>query len=116
MRKKSYIGVIESADNLLQLLVHRSANQVLPEDSFELEEVKVSSKEKDIAKKLIAELEGEFKPQEYHDEYQAKLKDLIEKKAKGKTMKLPTLKKQKETSDKELLNALEKSFKAISKK
>jgi DNA end-binding protein Ku len=116
MRKKSYIGILEAADNTLELLVHRSTNEVLSEDSFELEDIKVSAKEKEIAKKLITELEGEFDPQEYHDEYQSKLEKLIEQKAKGKTVKLPALKKQKETSDKELLNALEKSFKAISKK
>ncbi|MEN6385934.1 MAG: Ku protein [Phycisphaerales bacterium] len=114
MRKKSYLGILEVSDDILQLIIHRSADQVLPEDSFELENVKISAKEKEIAKKLIVELQGEFNPQEYHDEYQAKLKDLIERKAKGKTVKLPALKKQKETSDKDLLNALEKSFKAIS--
>lgn len=116
MRKKTYLGVLEASDGTMELLVHRYGQEVVPEDSFELEKVKVSAKEKSIAKKLITELEGEFNPQEYHDEYQAKLQELIEKKAKGKKVELPSVKKPKETSDKELLKALEKSFKSVSKK
>jgi DNA end-binding protein Ku len=116
MRKKSYLGALEAGDKTLELIIHRNANEVVSGDTFGLENVKVSAKEKSIAKKLITELEGEFNPQEYHDEYQSKLKDLIEKKAKGKKVELPALKKPKETSDKELLKTLEKSFKALSKK
>lgn len=116
MRKKSYLGVLEAGDGTLELIIHRNANEVLPEDSFEIEDVKISAKEKDIAKKLITELEGEFEPNEYHDEYQAKLKELIDKKAKGKSVKLPTVRKQKKTGDKELLNVLEKSLKTLQHK
>lgn len=115
MRKKTYFGILTACDNVLELIVHRHADEIVPEDSFELDKVSISAKEKDIAKKIVSELRGEFKPDEYHDEYQAKLKSLIDKKAKGEKIKMPALKKRKETSDKQLLNALEKSFKALSK-
>ncbi|HBG26876.1 MAG: hypothetical protein A2Y10_07580 [Planctomycetes bacterium GWF2_41_51] len=115
MRKKTYFGVLEAADGLLELIIHRHTDEVLPENSFELDKVSISAKEKEIAKKIIMELQGEFEPKEYHDEYQSKLKELISKKAKGEKIKMPALKKHKETSDKELLKALEKSFKSLSK-
>lgn len=116
MRKESHLGILIAGDGVLELLVHRSANQVVPEDSLAVEEVEVSAREKEIAKKLIAEFEGEFNPRHYRDEYQEKLKDLIDRKASGKVITFPTAVRRKETQDKELLRALEKSLTSLGKK
>ncbi len=116
MRKKIYFGIVTASADVIDLIVHRHSDEVIPEDSFDLDQVSISAKEKDIAEKIVLELVGEFKPDEYHDEYQEKLKTLIDKKARGEKVKMPVLKKRKETSDKDLLPALQKSFKALSKK
>ncbi len=116
MRKESYCGLLEAGERTLELVVHRSADQVIPEDSFKIETVEVSAKERSIAARLIAELGGEFNPQDYHDEYQAKLRDLIDRKARGNIVKFPAARKQKITSDNELLHALEKSVKSLGKR
>ncbi len=85
-------------------------------DGKPTEPVEVSAKERSIAARLITELEAEFNPLEYHDEYQAKLRDLIDRKARGNIVTFPAAKKQKITSDNELLQALEKSVKSLGKR
>ena len=116
MRKKSYLGVLIFENDILTLTTHRYADEIIPTDSFKLDDVKISPKELTIAKNLIAELEEKFQPEKYHDEYQAKLQKLIEQKAKGEKIELPALEKIKETDDKQLLDALEKSLKSLKKK
>lgn len=46
--------------------------------------VKVSKNELELAKNLIASMSGKFNPQDYKDEYQAKLRAAIDMKIRGK--------------------------------
>ena len=62
-----------------------------------------------LALKLINSMEGTFNPQEYIDDYQEKIKDAIDKKIDGKTIK--KAKSKKTISVKNLMDALEKSLK-----
>jgi DNA end-binding protein Ku len=115
MRKKSYIGVLKFQRGVITLTTHRYASEIVSDDAFKIEKVKLSQKETRIAKNLIAELEEEFHPENYHEQYQAKLQKLIDRKAKGKKVELPALEQIEETDDKHLLNALEKSLDALKK-
>lgn len=115
MRKKSYLGVLKYGKDILTLTTHRYPDEVVALDSFEIEDVNIAEKEIKIAKNLIGELEDEFRPEKYTDEYQAKLQKLIEEKAKGKKIELPALEEVRETKDKELLTMLEKSLKSLKK-
>jgi DNA end-binding protein Ku len=116
MRKKAYLGSLRFQNDILTLTTQRYFSEIVPEDSFNLEDVKLSSKEIGIAKSLISELQEKFQPDKYHEEYQAKLQALVEQKAKGKKIELPALEKIKETKDDKLLSTLEQSLKSIKKK
>ncbi len=72
-------------------------------------EEKFTEKEMNLALKLIESMSGKFKPETYHDEYQDKIKDAIDKKVSGK--KIPKVKGKKRESVKDLMEALEKSIK-----
>ena len=70
---------------------------------------KVNEKELDLAIQLIESLKGDFEPQKYKDEYQDNIKNAIEDKLNGKTIKGSKKKPKKQISD--LMEALEKSLK-----
>ena len=115
MRKRSYIGAIASAGDILTATTHRYAGEIVREDAFELEEPEISDKEVKIAERLIAELEEEFQPERYKDEYQVKLQKLIEQKAAGRKTELPALEAVESTEDDQLLAALEQSLASLKK-
>jgi len=115
MRKKSYIGTLQFSNSIMTLTTHRYADEILSEDTFQLEDVEISPKEKKVANNIIKELKEKFKPEQYKQEYQIKLQKLIEQKAKGEKIELPALEKMTGTQDDKLLNALEESLKAIRK-
>jgi len=70
---------------------------------------KITDKELDLAVELIKNLKGKFEPNKYKDEYQNNLKDAIDKKIEGKSIKGVKKKNKKKIND--LMEALEKSLK-----
>lgn len=70
---------------------------------------KVNDKELDLAIKLIESLKGNFEPEKYKDEYQDNIKNAIDDKLNGKTIK--SKKKKTKTQVSDLMEALEKSLK-----
>jgi DNA end-binding protein Ku len=59
--------------------VRDTAGLPLPDTS----EVKVSDKELKMAEQLVSELEDEWKPEAFHDEFREKLEQLVEEKVKA---------------------------------
>jgi len=116
MRKKSYVGVMNIEKDIITLTVHRFFSEIINPETKEFKNEKISARENEIAKNLINELKDKFHPEKYHDEYQAKLQNLIELKAKGKKVTMPHIEKARETKDKELLNVLEKSLASLKHK
>ena len=49
----------------------------------------VNDAELTMAKTLIGSMDKEFEPEQYHDEYQVRLRELIEKKIQGKEIVTP---------------------------
>jgi DNA end-binding protein Ku len=115
MRKKSYLGILQNVDGILYLTTHRFRDEVSGTDEYDIPQVKTSKKEKDIAKNLIAELTEPFNPEDYHDEYQAELKKLVQAKAQGKEVELPKVKKKKAAPETDLSAILEKSLSSLKK-
>ena len=74
-------------------------------------DVKYTAKELDLAVELIKSLNMKFNPEELIDEYQTKIKDAIDNKIAGKTIK--SSKKKQEKSIKDLMTALEMSLKNV---
>jgi DNA end-binding protein Ku len=74
----------------------------------------LDKREIQMAKQLVAALEGDLDLESYHDEYRERVLELVEAKADGKVLKFPKAPaKKKEDS---LSAMLEKSLKATKKK
>ena len=69
----------------------------------------VNEKELNLAIKLIESLKGKFEPKKYKDEYQENIRNAIDKKINGKTIKSTKKTSRKQIND--LMEALEKSLK-----
>ena len=104
---KFYYGILKLVPNGIILTTLYFEEEVrIPDKNME---VKVTNKELDLAVKLIESMEGEFKPHEYKDEYQDKIKMAIDAKLDGKKITKTKSTNKKQIND--LMKALEKSLK-----
>lgn len=81
---------------------------ILPDENMETD-FKMNEKELDLAIRLIEERKGKFTPEKYLDEYQNNIKDAIDDKLNGDSIKKNKKKPKEQVND--LLEALEKSLK-----
>ncbi len=89
MRKKQYAGAIRVERDHLMLITLRSPTEVIA--TSELPKPtgrKMDAREVRMAEQLIAALEGDFEPAEYHNEYVQRVRELVERKAKGQKIDL----------------------------
>jgi DNA end-binding protein Ku len=88
MRKKQYLAAIRPVKGALAMSTMRFADEVVP--SSDIEDIPKRSgtakndKEMKLARQIIDALANDWKPERYHDTYTEELRDLIEKKRKGK--------------------------------
>jgi DNA end-binding protein Ku len=113
MRKRSYLGALRAGGNVLCLQTLRHADEILPAASLKLPEIPLAEKELQIATELIGHLAAAFEPAKFRDEHQAKLRDLIERKARGEKIAVVPPRRLKPTSASQLLKALEASLKKV---
>ena len=78
----------------------------------EIADAKFTKKELDLAVELINSLKIKFKPEDYRDEYQEKVKDALKQKEKGKAVKKPKARNTRNIKD--LMTALEMSLRNVS--
>jgi DNA end-binding protein Ku len=91
MRKQAYAGALRVEDGYLTLIRIRWADEVLTSVDLPRPSGRPpDEKELALADELIAALEAPFEPGEFHDEFEARVRRLVEAKAKGK--KLPARK------------------------
>ncbi len=89
MRKHSYRGALHSFGDYLMLITLRRTAEVIPTEKLESPGgAKPTQKEVQFAEQLVAALEDDFKPQEFHDEYRERVMELIETKRRGRRIKL----------------------------
>lgn len=85
IHNKEHLAVVKPHQNVLIVNQLRFYNELVQPDDIKVPSTtKVGTKELDIAMKLIDQLTEEFKPEDYTDTYTEEIKDIIEKKAKGK--------------------------------
>lgn len=113
MRKRSYFGALQSSGKILRLNTLRYADEVISAKSLELEKIALSEKELKIAGELIEHLTAAFQPERFEDEHQNKLKDLIDKKARGEKIAVVRPRRLRATEPDKLLQALEASLKKV---
>jgi DNA end-binding protein Ku len=95
IRTREYLSaVIPSGDALLLILLRYPQELVDPEDyklpSGSAATYRISSKEEEMAAQLVESMAGEWKPDDYHDEFRERLQAIIRKriKSKGATAKV----------------------------
>lgn len=116
-RDKEHLAIVRPAEKALMLITLRFQEEIRTPEKLNLpEEQNFSQKELDMALMLINQLEDHFKASEYHDTYTEELKNLIEKKAKGETIKISEGKEPVATDMRNILEALKKSLEQERKK
>jgi DNA end-binding protein Ku len=111
MRKRSYLGALQARGGVLRLNTMRYADEVIPVESLQLPDVPVSEKELKIGSELIEKLTAAFEPGKFENEHEKKLKDMIEKKARGEKIAVLVPRRLKPTESDQLLQVLEASLK-----
>jgi DNA end-binding protein Ku len=89
MRGRSYTGALRSNGKRLLLISLRDREEVVEAPVLEVPKSRApSEKELALAEQLVAALESEFDPTQFHSDYQARVRKLVEQKAKGKHVRL----------------------------
>jgi DNA end-binding protein Ku len=115
MRGKEYVGALVAEDGYLMLITLRRAGEVVESKDLPKPSGRVlERKEVALAEQLVSALEGEWKPEEFEDEYRDRLMEFIEKKSKGRAPKIRKLRPKKE-SKKDLAAMLQASLKGAEK-
>jgi len=110
MRKQPYVGALRAEGDHLVLFTLRSADEVLSAKELPRPAGRApDKKELKMAKQLVELLKGEFEPTDYQDEYRQRVKEFVEKKAKGRapTLRLVKNKRQPASLDKILSKSIE---------
>ncbi len=111
MRKRSYLGALQSVGKVLRLTTLRYADEVIPAASLGLQDVALTEKELKIGSELIDKLTASFEPQKFENEHQRKLQEMIAKKARGEKIAVLAPRRLQPTESDQLLQALEASLK-----
>lgn len=114
LRETQHLAALEATEGALVLTMMRFAEELVDTDQFSLPASSlVKDKELQMAVSLVDSLSGEWKPEQYKDEYAANLMRIIRGKLKGKK---PTLKEEpvpaKEANVIDLMTRLRESLNA----
>jgi DNA end-binding protein Ku len=111
MRKKTYFGALQASGPFLRLNTLRYADEVVPVASLGLQDVPLSDRELSIGSELIDKMTASFDPRKYVNEHEEKLREMIEKKARGEHIAILAPRRLKPTESDDLLHVLEESLK-----
>lgn len=115
MHQREYTVVIRPHPDglLLHTMFYPEEVREVPEFRRD-ESVRVKPQEIQLAEKLVEGLAAEFDPSKYHDEYQARVKQMIEAKREGQPVVAGAPKKRAPVID--LMQALQKSLGEVQRK
>ncbi len=116
MQQREYTVFIRPRDNGLTLHTMYYANEIASVAGYGSgDNIKLRPEEVKLADQLVKSLSAPFKPQDYKDEFQERLNDLIQAKLKGKTIAAePAATKRAPVID--MMEALKRSLAAGGKK
>lgn len=110
MRKKSYVGALRLHQGYPILIALRHAEEVVSVDTVRTPQgSKPNEREVHMSRQLIEMLAADFEPEQYHDEYRARVEALVKKKAAGGG-KVAPLPRRRKKSVPDLTKALEASI------
>jgi len=110
MRKKAYVGALRLHAGYPMLVALRHAEEIVAVEDLETPAGRPpDERELAMARQLIDMLAADFEPAEYHDEYRARVQELIATKARGDRVAAPPVPKPRPQED--LTRALQASLK-----
>jgi DNA end-binding protein Ku len=116
LRSKQQLCALRPAGDALALSTMLYGDEVLSPDRLdELEsvnEAEATKRELTMAQQLIESLSADFEPEKYHDEYRARVLDLIERKAAGEEIAIQP-EAEEPAAAPDLMAALEASLAAV---
>ena len=88
IRTREYLALVMPRDEALLLMLLRYPQELVGTDEYALPDKKlsayrVSPKELDMAETLVKSMIGEWKPDEYHDDFRQRLRKVIEERVKA---------------------------------
>lgn len=113
MRKRSYLGALGVSDKIFRLITLRYTDEVISVNSLDLQDVPVTEKELKVGIDLITQLTGPFQPEQFQNEHQKKLQNLIDRKRHGGKIIILRPRRLKPTTPDKLLETLEASLKKV---
>lgn len=113
MRKRSYFGALQGNGRSLRLTTLRYVDEVIGAETLGLQEIPVSERELQIGRSLISQMSAPFQPEQFVDEHQKRLRELIEKKARGEKVVVLRPRLLPPTAPDDLLKVLEASLKKV---
>ncbi|HEU0264597.1 MAG TPA: Ku protein, partial [Geobacterales bacterium] len=88
MRKRAYVGALRGSGRTLRLQSLRHADEVIAVSSLDLPAIPLAERELKIGSDLIQQLTAPFRPDKFINDHQQRLKQLIDKKARGEKVAL----------------------------
>ena len=115
MRKKYYLGALTSNGGYLVMTTLRRAEQVLSVGGVEVPAARrPDDRELKMAEQLVSSFEGDFEPGEWKNEYRQRVRELIDTKARGRTLELVAPKRKRAGGD--LADLLQRSVESAKEK
>jgi DNA end-binding protein Ku len=105
-----HYAVLLPTEHVLILNQIRMLEDIRDYTSLNLEPVRVTDQEVNLAVELIDRLTGHFEPQAFHDVYKERLAEIVEEKARGKKVKVGKRKEVASTKVVDLMSVLKKSL------
>jgi DNA end-binding protein Ku len=117
MRGRQHLAALKPSGTLLVLELMHFATEIRPADEIKAPQSNLGSREKEMAKTLVEQMSGEWKPDRYTDEYAEAVMKLIEKKVAAGGKALPGVKKHAPTATNvvDLVAVLQQSLKQSEK-
>jgi DNA end-binding protein Ku len=114
MRQREYLTAVRPLQGLLCLVMMRFAEEIRPTEELglDLDGVDVKDAEMKIAIQLIEAMTEEFHPEDFTNEYEERVRELLIAKAEGQEFVAPERKKE-EVETEGLVDALKKSLEAM---
>jgi DNA end-binding protein Ku len=112
MRAKEYLAIVRHHEGALTLTTMLFADEIRTIkgiDTAHQKSHKPSRKQLDAAVAVIEELTCEWDPDKHKDRYRARLKRVVDRKRKGKTVKVPEAREERDAPS-DLMAALERTL------
>jgi DNA end-binding protein Ku len=117
LRDKEHLATVRLKDDVFVLETMHWPDEIREAEFEELDKnVRVQDAELKMARQLIQQLSGEFKPQEFQDEYRARLEELVEQKVEGQEITITAEPEEEPTKVVDLMEALKASVAEAKKK